>query len=382
MGCSSQIEEELAMGIKVDSKNPKTFVVSYGKRHSVTRQPISLRRKGIKSMAEAKRVFNEMVVEVQRRIEAKVIPTWQKLVIDFFEAARSRQISEKTLDTHRCYFNAYTMPAWENRLVNSITTHEVLSMVREGLAKEKKQEVQKYLLKCIRQAFQFALEGGYVVRNPAPQIKFKKSEKIKSVLTEPQMSLLLNKAREFENEWYYHWAMALYTGMRSGELYALTWDKVNLESKQILVDTAWNNVDGFKSTKSGNDRVVEIGPGLMPVLMDLKLQGPGGGFVLPRLSKWDKGEQARELRMFLVGIGLPRVRFHDLRASWATLLLSKGVEPIKVMKLGGWQDMKTMMIYIRKAGVDVKGATSCLDFHNPFTKKADVYEISAFRSDL
>jgi integrase len=66
--------------------------------------------------------------------------------------------------------------------------------------------------------------------------------------------------------------------------------------------------------------------------------------------------------MFLIGIGLPPIRFHDLRASWATMMLSKGVEPIKVMMIGEWKDMKTMMRYIRDAGISVKDTTEALDF--------------------
>lgn len=100
---------------------------------------------------------------------------------------------------------------------------------------------------------------------------------------------------------------------------------------------------------------------LLPTLKDLKLKSGGSDFVLPRLSKWDKGDQARELRFFLRSIGLPEIRFHDLRASWATLLLSKGVAPSKVMAMGGWKDMDTMMIYMRKAGIDIRNATSVLD---------------------
>ena len=100
---------------------------------------------------------------------------------------------------------------------------------------------------------------------------------------------------------------------------------------------------------------------LMPVLAELKIKTFSTGFVLPRICKWEQGEQARQLRLFLKSIGLPEVRFHDLRASWATLLLSRGVAPSKVMSMGGWSDMKTMMIYMRKAGIDIKGATSCLD---------------------
>jgi hypothetical protein len=39
------------------------------------------------------------------------------------------------------------------------------------------------------------------------------------------------------------------------------------------------------------------------------------------------------------------------------------------MKMGGWKDMKTMMFYVRKAGVDIKGASDVLDLHDPDDKK-------------
>lgn len=110
--------------------------------------------------------------------------------------------------------------------------------------------------------------------------------------------------------------------------------------------------------------MVELAPSLIPILEQLKLQTYATGFVLPHHPRWTKGEQARELRMFLMGIGLPQIRFHDLRATWATLMMSKGVEPIKVMIMGGWQDLKTMQIYMRKAGIDIKGITDCLDFQS------------------
>ncbi|MBK9322207.1 MAG: tyrosine-type recombinase/integrase [Bdellovibrionaceae bacterium] len=100
------------------------------------------------------------------------------------------------------------------------------------------------------------------------------------------------------------------------------------------------------------------------------------GFVLPRIYRWDQGEQARVLRLFLKSVGLPEIRFHDLRASWATLLLSRGVAPSKVMSMGGWSDMKTMMIYMRKAGIDIKGSTSVLDdMQTHGVREAEVYEI-------
>lgn len=216
------------------------------------------------------------------------------------------------------------------------------------------------------------MQRGYIQRNPCPVIKFKLGDKIKRVLTEEQARQLLRRAKEMGVEWYPIWAGAIYTGMRNGELYALTWDRVNFDDRLITVSVSWSMKDGFKCTKSGHDRLVEIPLPLVEVLKELKLKSGGSPYVFPRLDKWDTGEQARELRMFLMGLGLPPVRFHDLRATWATMLLSRGVEAVRVTKAGGWRDYKTMMHYIRLAAVDIRGMTDNLNLHDPNWKSGGV----------
>lgn len=73
------------------------------------------------------------------------------------------------------------------------------------------------------------------------------------------------------------------------------------------------------------------------------------------------GHAGRILRDFLVRIGVEKyVTFHTLRACFATHTLTSGAEPTQVMKMGGWSDFKTFQIYIRMAGVDVKGVTDKL----------------------
>jgi len=64
------------------------------------------------------------------------------------------------------------------------------------------------------------------------------------------------------------------------------------------------------------------------------------------------------LRTFLRSFGIENyVNFHTLRACFATHVLASGAEPTQVMKMGGWADFKTFQIYIRMAGIDVKGVT-------------------------
>jgi integrase len=59
---------------------------------------------------------------------------------------------------------------------------------------------------------------------------------------------------------------------------------------------------------------------------------------------------------------VPSIRFHTLRACFATQLISTCVPATVVMKIAGWKDMKTMQRYIRLAGIDETGATEALHF--------------------
>lgn len=68
------------------------------------------------------------------------------------------------------------------------------------------------------------------------------------------------------------------------------------------------------------------------------------------------------LKNFLHSINVKPIKFHALRAYFATQMLASGVPSPIVMKIGGWKKSATMDIYLRLAGVDTKGATDCLQF--------------------
>ncbi|MCB9061532.1 MAG: site-specific integrase [Halobacteriovoraceae bacterium] len=359
--------------IKFNEKK-KCFEVSYSKRHPITRRPYTLRRTSIKTKAEAKRVERRLVILLEDKFRKKVIPTFEILMREYIDFLKNQDVSLKTVESYFLGLRAHALPAWKDRIIDTISTNEIRSLILEKVG-DRSTSHQKNVLKYIRSAFNYAIDENYISRNPSPNMKFKIKNKIKDVLTEEQVRILLNMAKEVECEWYPVWATALYTGMRNGELYALTWDKVDLKRKVLKVDCSWNNKDGFKDTKSGDDRIVGIAPALLEVFMTLRAKNEDSNFVLPRIDKWDKGEQASELRKFLEGLGLPRIRFHDLRATWATIMLSRGIEPIKVMLMGGWKDLKTMQCYVRKAGVSLNGITDELKLHNPSVAKTPLVEL-------
>jgi len=356
------------MGIK---KQPDgTYTVSYYKRHPVTRVPARLVQGGAKSLSEARRIQMSLALKLEQKLHQAIIPKWGEFVQTYFQHSLSEN-TRKTADNYLKCISHHTLDSWGRRLIDSINTDEIRTLIKDRVGGRSVSH-QRNMVHFIRKTFQLAVERGILNRNPTPQMKFKTGDKIKTCLTEDQVRTLLTRANEYDWEWYPHVATALYTGMRNGELYALTWDKVNLDQRTILVDQSWNNIDGFKCTKSGDDRIVEIAPPLLIILKELKLQSKDTVFVLPRVSQWEQGRQAQFLRTFLMGIGLPMIRFHDLRATWATIMLSKGVEPAKVMFMGGWKDMKTLMVYLRKSGISIKGITNRLMLHDPSTEMAKV----------
>lgn len=149
--------------------------------------------------------------------------------------------------------------------------------------------------------------------------------------------------------------------MRSGELYALQWDQVDFENNLIYVHRNWTSKTGIGPTKGRYWRSVPIGnEQVLKILHELKAIMGGDKFVLPHSIAWSRGEQARILRAFCGGCGFPSIKFHTLRACWATQLIRDRVAPGVVMKMGGWKDIKTMQRYIRLAGIEIEGGTASL----------------------
>lgn len=252
-----------------------------------------------------------------------------------------------------------------NTPCNQITTSEIKSILQRQKDEGISRSFRRKFKSMINNVFKWGIEEGYLfttTRSPAVGIALEKQEEKKpEILTLEQTRKFLNAAKQLKHPWYPVWAFAILTGARNGEIYAVHKDDVDLENNKIIISKSFNNRRGeIKSTKAGYYRTVPINPDLRELILELLVSNPDSEFLLPRLPGWSKGYQSKTLRLFLKSIGLPSVKFHTLRACFATLLLQQSKAPAVVMKICGWRDLKTMERYIRLAGVDEKGATDSL----------------------
>ena len=225
------------------------------------------------------------------------------------------------------------------------------------------------LKSSINVVFKWAIEERYVLgvhSSPTEGLAVRtKEERIPKILTKDELRVLLENAKSSNNPWYPTWAFAICTGMRSGELMALQWKDIDLEKEIITVSKSYNNARRIiKSTKSGYCRFVPISNDLKGVILELRKKGANSpeDFVLERHYAWKNGQAGEVLRQYLKSLGIEsNIVFHSLRACFATHMLASGADQATVMKIGGWRDIKTFQIYVRLAGIEVKGATDILD---------------------
>jgi integrase len=275
--------------------------------------------------------------------------------------------------------------------LQDITKSTITEVVfKEMVDQEASPTTRKTTLRVLKKIFQIAFEEGHIQRNPVKGLIVKVPEPKKLVLNGAQAEKLLIEAKAARHPLYYHWAMALFTGMRSGELYGLRWADIDKQRKIISISRQWTSKDGYHPTKTNRNRVFPYSSELESILLELEnlgafkeeLRGPSNtsvtfdDLVLPRNNEWRFGCAARLTSEFCTLIGVTPVKFHDLRSTFVTNLLSQGVSAAQVMSLVGHSKISTMEVYLRMAGVDTKGAAEKLSYSLPRQVTDNVLQIS------
>lgn len=326
---------------------------------------IQRRKRGIESERQAESVEFEFKRELAKLKEQPVPYRWH----EWFDECMKRmkvEVKPSTIYNYQKQIRKWIHPHWLNIEIQNIKRVDVHEMIFEKCIEIVSPNNRKTILKMLKRLFAMAIEEGILDRNPCEGIQVKAPEVDQKVLTPTEVGIFLKEAKACNHRFYPIWALALMTGMRSGELFALRWTDIDFDRQTICVSRQWTNKNGIGPTKSQRSRIVPISEDLLAFLKDLKSRfKEERDSVLPNLIEWENGEQARITKEFCESVGITPVKFHDLRATFITSLLARGESLARVMSMVGHSQLKTTNGYLRKAGVEVKGATDKLGYGLP-----------------
>jgi integrase len=362
------------MAIKTYIKNEKKLYEVYVNGRNSRGMRVQRKRGGIETLRKAEQVEFELKRELAVLREEKVPLRFGEW---FDECMRQMKIDKKpsTVNNYQSQIRKWVLPHWRDTEMRAITRTDVHEMIFEKCAAIRTPNNRKTVLKLVKRLFEMAVDEGVIDRTPCAGIQVKAPEVEQKVLTTTEAETFLREAALTDHRFYPMWALALMTGMRSGEMFALRWSDVDLDSRIIHVTRQWTSKNGYGPTKTQKSRIVPISDDLLSFLKELKLKRGTEESVLPRFPEWENGEQARITREFCQVIGVTPIKFHDLRATFITNLLARGESLARVMSIVGHHQLKTTNGYLRKAGVEVQGGTDKLGYKLPQLGEAQILSL-------
>ena len=225
-----------------------------------------------------------------------------------------------------------------------------------GLYKEKLSSLSprtiQYIHVTLHKALKQAVRDGLIPRNATEAVKPPQvpREEI-SPMSPEQVKMLLDAASGDRLEALY--VLAVHSGLRQGELLGLKWDDIDLEAGALHVRRALTTARGgprlaAPKTKGSRRRVSLTGAAAEALKGHLECQleeidqagslwqENGLVFASEAGAPLDRRDvTSRRFKPLLERAGLPHFRFHDLRHTCATLLLTQNVNPKVVSEMLG-----------------------------------------------
>lgn len=363
------------MAIKTYFLNGKKYYEVYVNGYDRSGLRIQSRRKAIESLRKAEETEFELKRELARVKELGVAPRWSEWVEECKRLMKV-QYRPSTLYSYEKTLQKWIPENWSSHELSQFTKMDLHEFLFEQMPEDTTVHTRKFVLKIIKRIFQMAVDHGRLDRNPANGLQVKVPEGDKKVLTNSEVEIFLKEAKAVRHRFYPIWVAALFSGMRSGELYALKWSDIDFDARTISVSKSWNSKNGLTSTKNQKNRVVPISTEFLEFLRSLKIERGREENVLPHLEEWTRGQQAKVIREFCRSLSITEIKFHDLRATFITNLLARGEPLVRVMATVGHADMETTNVYLRKAGIELQGTTERIGYHIPKEETAKLLEFN------
>lgn len=159
--------------------------------------------------------------------------------------------------------------------------------------------------------------------------------------------------------------MALHTGMRLGEIQALTWSAVDFENRLITVRRSFCNVAKAirETTKSGKVRHIPFGDAIRNDLLEAYNRRICD-FVLQLNGRMIDKSNLRNRYFYrdMKGSGVSRIRFHDLRHTYASHFMMSGGDLYALQAILGHSDSRMTQRYAHLSKSYLSGKNDIVHF--------------------
>jgi site-specific recombinase XerD len=270
--------------------------------------------------------------------EGRFIPKSHKPKTTFKELAETRMAAKKIRLAPASYYSDErrlkplirefgSMPAEE------VTVEKINTFLATLKASRSGSTVNRYR-SLLSNIFTVGVRSGTVPFNPLSRVdKFRESDsRIRFLDAEEEKSLRAAvRAQSAEHEAEID--LALHTGIRRGEQFGLTWDRVDLERGILTV-----------YGKTGR-RFVPINPAARSAIELLWRASNGSKFVCPDKRTEDQKDWRRWLDEACAAAKIENFRWHDLRHTFASRLVMAGVDLRSIQELLGHKSIVTTQRY-------------------------------------
>ena len=297
-----------------------------------------------KTQTEVKEKLKQALSESQKLDFTKqgkyTVAQWME---EWFENVCKLKVRPSSHQTYRGYIDNHIDPNIGKIQLEKLRTMDLQKLYRRLMNQGRVERIEaKYQPKglsaktvrnihqVISSAMDFAVAQKIIMENPCHAVALPKVEhREMHTIPADQLQAFLNEAKASGvYEMYY---IELATGLRRGELLGLKWGDIDLAAGIIRVHRQIARINGEiveAPLKTKNSyRVVSISPQAVEVLREQKCKtkdeyifpSPNGGPISPDSVN-------NMLKRVLERAGIPKVRFHDLRHTFATLALQNGVD--------------------------------------------------------
>ena len=299
-------------------------------------------KRGLKTKSEAQ----EWAMNFLQRQKGDTSLTFGQFIDEYYEDMEKR-LKGNTMKTKKYIIEFKIRPFFANKVLSEITPLDIRKWQNELLGKGYKQTYLKTVNNQLSAMFNYAVNFRGLPSNPcrkAGSIGKGRAEEMK-FWTLDEYKVFIEGAKDKEVS-YIAFQMLYWTGMRIGELLALTYKDVDLETRRIDINKSFQRIDGKdvistpKTEKS--KRQIKI-PKFLRDDLEVYFNSLYGIMPTDRIFSFTKSYLTHEMERIVKKTGVKKIRLHDLRHSHASLLINKGCSPLEVKERLGHEKIETTL---------------------------------------